>query len=610
MIRLRSLLETTTETKPKVLFIGDSELKTSYNFAKKLMASKRISRDSKIKIKPRADSETLLNIIEDNSESHYDLIVLFFNNLQDLKLSQVVENLQMSISIAHKHDSKIVLFTLPTLIHITGKDAPDAKEKRIHHNINNWIRNTSNADFIIDIELDIDDSAYYESNSTTLNAEGHFSILKRLNKIVQNFDINMPTTDTSNIDLDKISNKSISTKSLDSSEIEQLQQLLLAAGYVISKTEISNKIIGNTTKAALIKYHNDKKHNNKSNTQTNSGITLDKSKHSISGDFSADILIQATKLLIQFESYSSTPYWDVNNWRIGYGSSTITTKDGAIYNLSSNRSVKPNIIITEKDADRDISRRLSTEFIPMVKKQLGDAMGDWTDGTIAALVSVCYNYGSLPQSVVTAAKTKITSNLIEAVRNLSSNKARRNDEANYIEDAENYIPVVTNVKDKGSEIVNTNWNKLTNIFGTSLFTGAMFGVGKLLGSSDGGDGGDWAGTLPKLISILPAGEWEAQSQKRNKIQTKSGNTSDHYIGKLDSYAGDFSLTGTFGGDEDKATAFAIEVARKAGKNIDSWEPYVGKYLNINSGGYRVQIIWQSMVGGNHYDHVHVGVRKL
>jgi GDPmannose 4,6-dehydratase len=31
--------------------------------------------------------------------------------------------------------------------------------------------------------------------------------------------------------------------------------------------------------------------------------------------------------------------------------------------------------------------------------------------------------------------------------------------------------------------------------------------------------------------------------------------------------------------------------------------------NIDSDGYRVQIIWQSMVGGNHYDHVHVGVRK-
>jgi hypothetical protein len=102
----------------------------------------------------------------------------------------------------------------------------------------------------------------------------------------------------------------------------------------------------------------------------------------------------------------------------------------------------------------------------------------------------------------------------------------------------------------------------------------------------------------------------AGSQKRGKIETLNGSVSDHYMGNLDSYAADFGLFSTFGGDKTKATAFAIAVAQNAGKNIDSWEPYVGKYLNIESGDHRIQIIWQSMVGGNHYDHVHVGVTKL
>ena len=136
------------------------------------------------------------------------------------------------------------------------------------------------------------------------------------------------------------------------------------------------------------------------------------------------------------------------------------------------------------------------------------------------------------------------------------------------------------------------------------------GAGQLKGNKGGGDNGDWGGSLPKLISILPAGTWHAGSQKRGKKTTKSGNTSDHFTGQTHTYAGDFGLNSTFGGDKVKATNFAIAVAQNAGGTLSSWTPYVGKTFTINSGGYRVQVIWQSMVGGNHYDHVHVGVKKL
>jgi hypothetical protein len=250
MIRLQSLLESNMEPKPRVLFIGDSELKTSYNFAKNLMSSKRIDRNSKIKFKSRADLETLLNILEDNSESHYDLIVLFFNNLQDLKLNQVIDKLNLAISIAHKYNSKIVLFTLPTLLHLTGKKIPNKKEKYIHHNINNWIRNNSNADFIIDIESNIDDAAYYESNSTTLNSEGHLSIFKQLNRIITGININPDIDDTKrklSTDLSKLTKK----------DIKQLHQTLTTAGYDIDKTELIDVAIGATTIIAIRKYNID-----------------------------------------------------------------------------------------------------------------------------------------------------------------------------------------------------------------------------------------------------------------------------------------------------------------------------------------------------------------
>jgi len=135
-------------------------------------------------------------------------------------------------------------------------------------------------------------------------------------------------------------------------------------------------------------------------------------------------------------------------------------------------------------------------------------------------------------------------------------------------------------------------------------------LGNLIGAQSGGEGGNWGGSLPKLISLLPMGNWYAGSQKRPKRGTASGGMSDHYSGNSIAYAGDFGLSSTFKGNKEAATNFAVSIARNGGANISSWQPYVGKHLTFNTNdGYRVQIIWLSNVGGNHYDHVHVGVRR-
>ena len=135
-------------------------------------------------------------------------------------------------------------------------------------------------------------------------------------------------------------------------------------------------------------------------------------------------------------------------------------------------------------------------------------------------------------------------------------------------------------------------------------------LGELIGAEGGGDGGNWAGSMPKLISLLPMGKWQPTSLKRPKKGTKSGFMSDHYEGNSKAYAADFGLKTTFKGDTSAATNFAIQVARNSGKNITSWESYVGNFFEYNTpDGFRVQVIWQSDIGGNHYDHVHVGVKK-
>ena len=631
MILLKTLLEAAIEprvAKPKVLFIGDATLKKNYNFASKLIHSKRIKPNSKIKIKSNGTSEDLLNILEDNVKNHYNLFVFFVTHTPSNNIMGLIENYQLAINTVHAHDSKIVIFTLPSIKFIRDtKKSMSEREKSDRHELNNWIRLRSNADFIIDTELRLDDAMYFDSTGNEFNVEGHFFIYKQLLKVVNEIDTDIDTDIDDTPTLDTKHKLSIDASSLE--EIKQIHQILLAAGYYIDTNELSNNTIGDTTKLAIRKYNIniDKLTSDDTDTQSGTGLTSI-TPSVVSGKFSNDLVTQAYNLIVKYEGFTATAKWDVNNWRIGYGSSTITLSDGSIYRLSNDKSDKPTITITHENGDRDLRRRIATEFIPSVKKSLGSGAYDaWEPGTIAALTSICYNYGSLPKSIIDAAKTKTTSTLIDAVRALGTdnagiNKTRRNNEAAYIEGAENYIPGVTAVKDfiaKTADSAGAGWNKLTIILGGTVMPGVAaasvgaysFGTGasNLMGTTDGGDGGNWGGSLPKLISVLPAGSWKASSQKRDTEKTKGGGVSDHYNKNLDSYAADFNLSTTFGGDESKATAFAIAVAQNAGKNIDSWEPYVGKYLNINSGDYRIQIIWQSMVGGNHYDHVHVGVTK-
>ena len=150
---------------------------------------------------------------------------------------------------------------------------------------------------------------------------------------------------------------------------------------------------------------------------------------------SDDIITQAAAILRSEEGFSTKPHWDVNNWRIGYGSSTITDASGKVVKLSSNRSERPAIKITQQDAERDLQRRLRDEFIPHTKKSIGTGVDKLNNATIAALTSVTYNYGTLPSSVVQAARTGDIESIADAVRSLSANRKRRNREADWIQNS-------------------------------------------------------------------------------------------------------------------------------------------------------------------------------
>lgn len=134
----------------------------------------------------------------------------------------------------------------------------------------------------------------------------------------------------------------------------------------------------------------------------------------------------STTLIRKEEGFATEPYWDVNAWRIGYGSDTVTLADG------SHAPVKPGMKITRDDAERDLQYRLSEREGAQARKQVGGGWANLPGNIQAGLESVAYNYGSLPDAVVTAAKSGDANAIADAVASLSSNSKRRQREADII----------------------------------------------------------------------------------------------------------------------------------------------------------------------------------
>ena len=136
-----------------------------------------------------------------------------------------------------------------------------------------------------------------------------------------------------------------------------------------------------------------------------------------------------SQLLRGFEGFRETPYWDVNAYRVGYGSDTVTLADGTVV------PVTQGMTVTRADAERDLQRRLSQEFTPRLVNSIGqDVYSQLTPQQQAALVSITYNYGSLPGSVAEAIRSGDPAASAAAIRALAThndgiNADRRNREA-------------------------------------------------------------------------------------------------------------------------------------------------------------------------------------
>ncbi|WP_398469658.1 lysozyme [Tardiphaga sp.] len=138
--------------------------------------------------------------------------------------------------------------------------------------------------------------------------------------------------------------------------------------------------------------------------------------------FSGTAIDRTMQLLRDKEGFKSSTYWDVNADRVGYGSDTITDPDGKI------RTVKAGDTVTREDAERDLRRR-TQESLGQVQKAVGDeAFNRLTPNQQAAVGSVVYNYGRLPDSVGAAIRTGDAERIAQSIEGLQghNNGVNRN----------------------------------------------------------------------------------------------------------------------------------------------------------------------------------------
>lgn len=113
----------------------------------------------------------------------------------------------------------------------------------------------------------------------------------------------------------------------------------------------------------------------------------------------------------------------------GFGSSTTTKADGTVV------KIKKGMQVTNEEALRDLNRRITKEFVPIIKNTIGkDTWENLNDRQKSAIVSITYNYGTVPDRIRSAIKSGDATKGANAIRKLASdndgiNKNRRLEEA-------------------------------------------------------------------------------------------------------------------------------------------------------------------------------------
>lgn len=200
----------------------------------------------------------------------------------------------------------------------------------------------------------------------------------------------------------------------------------------------------------------------------------------------------ALALIRSFEGFRETPYWDVNALRTGYGSDTVTLPDGTV------QKVGDGTRVTRADADRDLHRRVNTEFSPIAARAVGaERWAAMTPGQKAALTSIAYNYGEIPGRITAAVQSGDPQAGAAAIAALGSdndgiNRGRREKEAAIF--AGGALPSSVSVSTSGGEETSAEPYTPTILRGADgKLTSRLFGPtsNPILAAHDAAAGAAW-----------------------------------------------------------------------------------------------------------------------
>lgn len=144
----------------------------------------------------------------------------------------------------------------------------------------------------------------------------------------------------------------------------------------------------------------------------------------ITGDFRTG----SAALIKEKEGFITEAKWDVNAYRVGYGSDTVTRADGTV------EKVTKDTVVTRADAERDLRRRIG-EFKDTAISNVGEeAWNNLPANAQSALLSITYNYGEIPKRIREQVKSGDLNAIAEAVLGLQGdndgiNAGRRESEA-------------------------------------------------------------------------------------------------------------------------------------------------------------------------------------
>jgi GH24 family phage-related lysozyme (muramidase) len=107
-----------------------------------------------------------------------------------------------------------------------------------------------------------------------------------------------------------------------------------------------------------------------------------------------DLYLYTADILKKYERFTPVATWDVNAYRLGYGSDTITLDNGTY------RKVVQGDKTTIPNATKDLARRVR-EFEKKVIKRVGSDYWNPLDNIVKGqLISMAYNYGNITKDAI------------------------------------------------------------------------------------------------------------------------------------------------------------------------------------------------------------------